>query len=62
MQPNFRVSDKRDLRFSAILTAKLLSQLLLAPMDAPLALMLRGKISETRVHDTGPQVAPKAPT
>jgi hypothetical protein len=39
--------------------AKLLIQLLKAPMEAPLARMERGKISETRVQETGPQVAPK---
>lgn len=38
--------------------AKLLSQLLEAPMEAPLARIERGKISETSVHETGPQVAP----
>jgi hypothetical protein len=39
--------------------AKLLTQLLEAPMDAPFARIERGKISETRVHETGPHVAPK---
>jgi hypothetical protein len=39
----------------------LLIQLLDAPIEAPLARMESGKISETRVHDTGPQVAPKLP-
>lgn len=39
--------------------AKLLTQLLEAPMEAPLARMDRGKISETRVQEQGPQVAPK---
>jgi hypothetical protein len=37
----------------------LLTQLLEAPMDAPFARIERGKISETSVQDTGPQVAPK---
>jgi len=41
--------------------AKLLTQLLEAPMDAPLALMESGKISDTKVQLAGPQVAPKAP-
>ena len=40
--------------------AKLFSQLLEAPIDAPFARIERGKISDTSVHDTGPQVAPKA--
>lgn len=40
--------------------AKLLTQLLDAPIEAPFALIESGKISETRVHETGPQVAPKA--
>ena len=62
MQPSFRVSHKRNLRLRVLLTAKLLSQLLLAPMDAPFALIDSGKISLTNVHDTGPHVAPKAPT
>lgn len=39
--------------------AKLLTQLLDAPMEAPLARIDRGKISETRVQETGPHVAPK---
>jgi hypothetical protein len=39
--------------------AKLLIQLLNAPIEAPLARIERGKISETSVHETGPQVAPK---
>lgn len=41
--------------------AKLLIQLLDAPIEAPLARMESGKISEIRVQDTGPQVAPKLP-
>jgi hypothetical protein len=32
----------------------------LAPMLAPLARIERGKISDTSVQETGPQVAPKA--
>lgn len=39
--------------------AKLLIQLLDAPIEAPLARIESGKISETSVHETGPQVAPK---
>ena len=39
--------------------AKLLIQLLDAPIEAPLARIDSGKISETSVQDTGPQVAPK---
>lgn len=39
--------------------AKLLTQLLDAPIEAPLARMDSGKISEISVHETGPQVAPK---
>jgi hypothetical protein len=39
--------------------AKLLTQLLDAPMEAPLARIDSGKISEMRVHETGPHVAPK---
>lgn len=38
--------------------AKLLIQLLDAPMDAPLARIDSGNISETSVQETGPQVAP----
>lgn len=38
------------------------TQLLDAPMEAPLARMERGKISETRVHETGPHEAPKPAT
>lgn len=41
--------------------AKLLIQLLNAPIEAPLARIERGKISETSVHETGPHVAPKVP-
>jgi hypothetical protein len=40
--------------------AKLFNQLEEAPIEAPLARIERGKISDTRVHETGPQVAPKA--
>lgn len=39
--------------------AKLLIQLLEAPIEAPLARMESGKISEIRVQEQGPQVAPK---
>ena len=35
-------------------------QLLEAPMEAPFARIDSGKISDTRVQETGPQVAPKA--
>jgi hypothetical protein len=38
--------------------AKLLSQLLDAPIEAPLARIEIGKISDTSVHETGPHVAP----
>jgi hypothetical protein len=38
--------------------AKLLTQLLDAPMEAPFARIDRGKISDISVHDTGPHVAP----
>lgn len=38
--------------------AKLLTQLLEAPMEAPFARIERGKISEMSVHETGPHVAP----
>ena len=39
--------------------AKLLIQLLEAPIEDPLARIERGKISDTKVQETGPQVAPK---
>lgn len=41
--------------------AKLLIQLLEAPIEAPLALMESGNISDTKVQLAGPHVAPKAP-
>lgn len=41
--------------------AKLLIQLLNAPIEAPLARMESGKISETSVQETGPHVAPNVP-
>lgn len=39
-----------------------LTQLLDAPIEAPLDRIDNGKISDTNVQETGPQVAPKAPT
>jgi hypothetical protein len=45
-----------------IASKDLLTQLLEAPMEEPFDLMERGNISATRVQETGPQVAPKAPT
>lgn len=42
--------------------AKLLTQLLDAPIEAPFARMDSGKISDTKVQLTGPHVAPNAPT
>ena len=39
--------------------AKLLIQLLLAPIDDPFALIDNGNISEISVQETGPHVAPK---
>jgi hypothetical protein len=38
-------------------TAELLTQLFDAPIEAPLDRMESGKISETNVYETGPQVA-----
>jgi hypothetical protein len=38
--------------------AKLLSQLLDAPIEAPFARIESGKISDMSVHDTGPHVPP----